>query len=351
MQAVSFRIGYLDRPADQAFLDTAAGLPGLEVLRIASDLPDAELLARLAACHGYYVTSARDEVPHRWHVSADLLAQLPRLLLAVSYGAGFDTIDAAACTAAGVAVVNQAGGNAEAVAEHALALIIALRKRVPEAHAAMRAGAAGRREDFMGRDLAGATVGLVGLGHAGTRAAQLLAAFRCRVLAVDPFLDAAECARRGAAKVELPELLARSEVVSLHCPLDASTRGLFGAKAFAAMRPGTVFVSTARGGIHDEAALHAALQSGHLGGAGLDVWEREPPPADHPLLHHPRVLASPHTAGVTWESRSAIGRMAAEAFAAAARGALPPRLVNPAVADRFQSRWHATFGPAAPAAG
>jgi D-3-phosphoglycerate dehydrogenase len=142
----------------------------------------------------------------------------------------------------------------------------------------------------------------------------------------------------------MPELLAESDVMSLHLPLSPESRGMFGAEAFARMRPGAIFVTTARGSIHDEPALHAALASGHIAGAGLDVWEQEPPPPDHPLLALPNVILSQHTAGVTEESRANITRIAALAFADAAEGRLPPRIINPDAVPRFAARWEAAFG-------
>jgi D-3-phosphoglycerate dehydrogenase len=329
--AARLRIAYLSHPPHEAFLEATAADPALEVERIPLDLPEAEILARLTACEGYYVMAARDELPARWHLDAALIAQWPRLRLAVSYGAGHDTVDVAACTAARIGVVAQNGGNAQGVAEHAVGLMLTLLKRIPEAHAALRQGRAAVREAFLGRELSGRTVGLVGLGHVGSRVAAILQVFGCRVLALDPWLDAATCESRGATKVLLDQLLAESDVVSLHCPLNAQTRGMFGASAFAAMRQGAIFVTTARGHIHDEAALLAALQSGQVAGAGLDVWAREPPPADHPLLAHPAVLGSPHTAGVTGESRERVARMAAQAFSMLAAGEVPPRLVNPEI--------------------
>ncbi|MCK8785488.1 3-phosphoglycerate dehydrogenase [Roseomonas sp. NAR14] len=338
-----FRVGYLQHVPHPAFLEAAAAEPSLEIRRIPLDQPEAAIHAALAGCHGYYVMAARDELPAPWHVTTALLATLPRLLMVSSYGAGYDPVDRDACTAAGVALSNQSGGNAEGVAEHAVGMMLLLLKRVPESHAAMRAGRAADRGAFLGREIVGRPVGLVGLGHVGARTAAILNALGARVMACDPYLDAAECAARGATKVELPELLAACDVVSLHCPRDAATRGLFGAAAFAAMRPGAIFVTTARGGIHDEAALLAALEAGHLGGAGLDVWDPEPPRPDAPLLAHPLVIASPHTAGVTQESRERVVRMAVAGFVEAAAGRLPPRLQNPAVAGRFLERWREAF--------
>lgn len=335
-----FRIGYLDQPMNQSFLDTAAAAPELEIIRLALADGEARVRAGLATCQGYYVQAARDELPLAWHATPALLASLPGLLVVSSYGAGHDTIDVPACTAAGIAVLNQAGGNAEGVAEHAVGMMLTLLKRMPEAAQAMRAGGAALRGAFLGRELAGRTVGLIGLGHVGRRVTEILCvAFGCRVLACDPYVSAAECTARGATKTELPALLGASDIVSVHCPLEAETRGLIGAAAFAQMRPGAIFITTARGHIHDEAALLTALQSGHIAGAGLDVWEREPPPADHPLLAHPRVVATPHIAGVTQESRARVGRFAAEGFIAAVRGEALPRLVNPEVLAAYQRRW------------
>jgi D-3-phosphoglycerate dehydrogenase len=337
---IQFRAGYLNTVPHEAFLKTAAEDPALVVERIALDQPEEAITAALQRCHGYYVKSSRDELPAAFRVTAEFLARMPQMLVVVTHGAGYDTVDVEACTRAGVAVVNQAGGNAEGVANHAVGMMLALLKRMPETHAALRAGALKRREAFMGRELTGRTVGIVGLGFVGTRTAQILrAAFDCRVLAYDPYLDAETCKARGAEKVALAALLADSDVITVHCPLTKETRGMFGREAFAAMRPGAVFVTTARGSIHDETALHAALESGHIAAAGLDVWEKEPPAADHPLLAHPAIIASPHMAGVTQESRTRIARMAAGAFSDAAAGRPLPRLVNPEVRTRYQERW------------
>lgn len=341
-----FRIGYLIKVPHQTFLDTAAKDPALEVVRMTLDDGVEAAIRVLETCQGYYVRASRDELPRPMHVHDELLARLPNLLMAASQGAGYDTIDPAACTRAGVLLVNQAGGNAEAVAEHAVGMMLALLKRFPECHAAMREGRAQRREEFMGRNLYGKTVGLVGIGNVGTRTAAILnAAFHCRVLAYDPYVDAATVADRGAEKIDdLRAMLAECDVVSLHCPLTPESRAMMAADAFAAMKPGSVLVTTARGSIHDEGALLAALRKGHVAAAGLDVWEQEPPPKDHPLLSHPAVICTQHTAGVTHESRSMITRIAAEAFSAFAAGHFPPRIINPAVKARVAERYQAALG-------
>ncbi len=341
-----FRLAYLIRVPHPTFLETAAKDPALEVVRMTLDDGEEAALKILETCQGYYVKASRDELPKPFHVNDALLARLPNLLMAASQGAGYDTIDPGACTRAGVLLVNQAGGNAEAVAEHAVGMMLALLKRFPECHAAMREGRAHKREEFMGRNLYGKTVGLVGIGNVGTRTAAILnAAFHCRVLAYDPYVDAATVADRGAEKIDsLRELCAQSDIVSLHCPLTPESRAMMAADSFAAMKPGSVLVTTARGSIHDEGALLAALQKGHIAAAGLDVWEQEPPPKDHPLLSHPAVICTQHTAGVTHESRAMITRIAAEAFSAFAAGRFPPRIINPEVKARVAERYKTALG-------
>jgi D-3-phosphoglycerate dehydrogenase len=202
-----FRLAYMSRVPHPAFLEAVAADPSLEVVRLSLDMPEAAALAALGSCRGYYVSSARHELAERWQLNVALIRELPSLVIAVTYGAGYDTVDVEALTAAGIGLVNQGGGNAQAVAEHTLGMMLALLKRIPEAGLAIKAKRALPRENFMGRELAGRKVGLLGLGHIGTRVATLLKAFGCTVLAVDPFLDAATCASRNARKVELPELL------------------------------------------------------------------------------------------------------------------------------------------------
>lgn len=293
---------------------------------------------QLGAAHVYHASAAKDELPREWFVSAELLARCPQLLCVSSSGAGYDTIDVAACTAAGVAVVNQAGGNAASVAEHTLGMMLALSRRMAECDKRMRRETGFTREDIMGHEIRGKTLGIVGIGHVGTRVAALARAFGMEVVACDPLLPDDEIVRRGARAVTLPQLLAQADVVSLHCPRDAGTLKMMDAAAFARMKKGALFVTTARGGIHDEQALADALRSGHLAGAGIDVWDREPPPLDHPLLAMDNVFATFHTAGVTHECRRDVAAMAAEQIAGLAAGQRPPRLVNPEVWPAYEQR-------------
>lgn len=342
-----FRVGYIGWVPHRAFLETAARDQRLEIVPIPLEQPTDAAIAQLATCQGYYVMAARDELPRELHVHAALLARLPGLLVAASYGAGYDTCEPQACTDAGVLLLNQAGGNAEGVAEHAVGMMLACLKRMPEAHAAMKAGTAADRAALLGRDIRGMTVGLVGCGHVGRRVAEIVrVAFGCKVLATDPYVESAALAELGITKVALTQLLLEADVVSVHCPLTPQTRGMIGTEAFGAMKPGAVFITTARGSIHDEAALLAALDSGHVAGAGLDVWEQEPPPNHHPLLHHRCVIASQHTAGVTEQSRANITRIAALAFSEVAAGRLPPRIINPEVLPRWRQRYREALGRA-----
>ncbi len=329
MSAPTARLCRLDLWLDPAFDQIIGAAPGIELSVLPARGDDDRTLAGLRTAHAYHVSAAKDELPRRWFVSPELIAQCPALMIVSSGGAGYDTVDVAACTRAGIAVVNQAGANAASVAEHTYALLLAVQRRVVESHQRLRHDTGFTREDLMGHEIQGSVIGLVGLGQIGTRVAQIARGFGLRVLAHDPLLDNDTIRSRGAQPVTLAELLAQSDIVSLHCPLDASTRGLFDARAFAAMKPDAVFVSTARGGIHDEAALLDALRGGHLRGAGLDVWQHEPPPPDSPLLALPNVVATFHTAGVTHEARRNVARSSANQLLTMLRGERPPQLINP----------------------
>jgi D-3-phosphoglycerate dehydrogenase len=299
----------------------------------------------MAQAHAYHICAARDEVPVQWQVNHALLEKATNLLCISSSGAGYDPIDVAACTERGVIVVNQSGCNANSVAEHAIGLLLSVKHRLAESDRVMRAGNYTTREDLMGRDLKDLTIGIVGVGNIGRRLAQLANAFDMRVLGHDPYLDHDELIRRGVEPVSLDELLKNSDVITLHCPRNQETLGLFNAERFAQMRQGAVFISTARGGIHDEAALAQALTAGHLAGAGLDVWTVEPPAADNPLLTMDNVVATYHTAGVTHEARRNAARMAAQQLSDLfASGKQPPRLINPEAWPLFQERYRQAFG-------
>ena len=277
-----------------------------------------------------------------------LLERCPNLLVLSTNGAGFDTVNLADATAAGVAVVNQAGGNKEGVAEHVMAMMLALSKRIVMSDHAMRSGGSYDRRDFMGDDVLGRTIGIIGLGNVGSRVAELCRGlFQMRVLSYDPYLTADVMRARGAEKVAtLDEMLRQADYVSINCPHTKETRGMMGASSFAMMQPHAYYITTARGGIHDESALAEALSRKQIAGAGLDVWEDEPPPTttDHPLLKFDNVLVSPHTAGITRQSRHNIAKIAAEQMLDILDGKKPPRLLNPDVWPAYQDRFQRILG-------
>lgn len=338
------RVVRSDLWVDGVFEERLSREPDIEVVKFSISGAAQAARSALSAAHVYHISAAKDELPREWFASAELLSMCPNLLCVSAGGAGYDTVDVAACTAAGVAVVNQSGGNAVSVAEHTLGLMLGVSRRMLEGDRRMRREVGYAREDVMGHELAGKTVGLVGIGNIGSRVAVLARAFGMQVVAVDPMLTPAEIERRGARPVSWDHLLAQSDVVSLHCPRDASTLKMMNAKTFAAMKPGAIFISTARGGIHDEAALVQALQSGHLAGAGLDVWDQEPPPLNHPLLAMDNVYATFHVAGVTHEARRNVAAIAAEQIVTVLAGQRPPRLINPEVWPTFEQRWAGMLG-------
>ena len=179
----------------------------------------------------------------------------------------------------------------------------------------------------------------------GSRVARICGkGLEMRVIAYDPYVSADECRERGAAKVDFATLLAEARFVSIHCPLNDETRGMLGSRELAAMSPGSYVITTARGGILSEAAIEAALESGHVAGAGMDVWVEEPPPLTHPLLKFDNVIATYHTAGVTHDSRTAMAEWNAEQVAGILRGERPPRLVNPQAWERYVLRFERVFG-------
>lgn len=309
------------------------------------DAPEASSWDVMARAHAYHICAARDEVPSQWQVSRDLLDRAPELLCISSSGAGFDPVDVNACTDRGVIVMNQSGCNANSVAEHTFGLLLSVKHRISESDRVMRTGRCGAREDLMGHDIRGLTLGIVGVGNVGTRVAEIARVFSMRVLGCDPYVDASELVRRGVEPVSLDALVEQSDVVTLHCPRNSETLNLFDQSRYSKMRQGAIFLSTARGGIHDETALAAALTSGHLGGAGLDVWSIEPPAVNNPLLAMDNVVATYHTAGVTHEARRNAARMGAQQLCDLfATHKEPPRLVNQEAWPLFQQRFKKRFG-------
>jgi D-3-phosphoglycerate dehydrogenase len=266
-------------------------------LRLRPGASGEDLRREVAEAHALLVRSGTK-------VTVEVLAAAPRLRVVGRAGTGVDNIDVPAATRRGVAVMNTPGGNSIAATEHTLALILSLFRNVPAAHRDLAEGNWNRKR-FLGRQLQGKTLGLVGFGRIGREVALRARAFGMAVLAADPFVTEAVAAERDARKVDLPELLARADVVSLHSPLTPETRHLIGAAELAAMKPTAVLVNCARGGLVDEAALYDALEAGELAGAALDVYEAEPPEGN-PLIGHPRVVATPHLGASTEEAQERV---------------------------------------------
>jgi D-3-phosphoglycerate dehydrogenase len=338
------RVFYVKYLASPVYSEILQARPDVRLDRLETDSPDVIADPILSAAHAYQIGAARDEM-ERFQVDREFLKRTPNLLIVSSNGAGFDTVDVDACTDAGVAVVNQSGGNAHSVAEHALGMMLTLSKRIIQSDRLLRRQPNVDRNSLIGNEIHGKTIGIIGIGNVGRRLAELCKGlFGMTVLAYDPYVSAEETAARGARKVDLDELLRQSDFVSINCPLTKQNRGMISAREYALMKPSAYFVTTARGFIHDEAALLEALRAKTIAGAGLDVWSREPPPPEHPLLQLDNVLASPHTAGVTIEARTNMGRIAAEQMLGALDGKRPPRLVNPEVWPVYAKRFEKTFG-------
>jgi D-3-phosphoglycerate dehydrogenase len=265
-----------------------------------------------------------------------VLDAAPRLKVIAKHGAGVDNIDVAAATARGIVVANIPGGNADAVAEATVALMLAALRRVPEMHRLVVNGGYAARFTLQFNQLFGRTLGLVGIGNIGARVARICAAgFKMHVLAYDPGVPAAAIADRGAEKVDdLASLLANADVVSLHLPLNERTHHLIGAAELAEMKPTAILVNAARGPLVDEAALAAALREERIAGAGLDVLEVEPPAPDNPLLTLRNVVLSPHTAGNTVEAARQLALASADIVIAALAGRKPEGLLNQEVWER-----------------
>ncbi|OBF17233.1 hydroxyacid dehydrogenase [Mycobacterium sp. ACS4331] len=339
----------IDRPrlVYERWTDPVAGTmlrsAGVELVKLDLAVPAEQNWAALESAHGYQVATRTDvsAVPDgtQWLADGALVRRCDQLLAVCSAGAGYDVIDVDACTRAGVAVCNNSGPGAEAVAEHALGFMLDLAKRITAADRVLRAGDLGDRLALRGSQLQGKTLGVVGLGAIGGRLVELCAPFDMEVLVFDPYLDEATAQRRGVQRVPLSDLLERSDFVQVTCPLTQETSGLIGAAEFALMKPTAFFITTARGPIHDEAALLDALTAGGIAGAGLDVFHTEPPRADNPLLHLPNVVATPHTAGITVEAAHDIAVATAQQWQTIFAGGMPPRLLNPDVwplyCDRF----------------
>jgi D-3-phosphoglycerate dehydrogenase len=300
-----------------------AGVDGSVATRrvLVSDPLSARAIAMLRAAPGLHVEERRglgeaDLLPlvgdiDAWivrgatQVTRRLIDAAPRLRWVARAGAGLDNIDVAAAKERGIGVLNVPGANAVAVVELVFGLLLALLRHIPAADASIRRGEWDKSK-LMGRELRGKTLGIIGLGKIGRGVAQRARAFEMTCLGCDPLVGDDAMRALGVEPLPLDALLARSEILTLHLPLSPETKGMIGAEQLALLPRGAILVNAARGGLVDEAALLAALDSGAIAGAALDVFASEPP-RDSPLARHPRVVATPHLGAATIEAQEAVG--------------------------------------------
>jgi D-3-phosphoglycerate dehydrogenase len=275
--------------------------PELELV-VKTGLPPAELAAALGDAVGLVVRSATQ--------ASRLVIEAGKALKVIGRaGAGVDNIDVAAATERRILVLNTPGGNAEAAAELAVGLMFALAREIPRADASMKAGT-WEKKSFSGSELLGKTLGLVGIGNVGGAVARMARGLGMTVVAFDPYAKPDKAMVLGVRLAALDEVLAAADFLSVHAPKTDETRNLLDAKAFAKMKPGVFVVNCARGGIVVEKDLAAALDAGRVRGAGVDVYEKEPP-ADWTLAKHPRVIATPHLGATTGEAQVNVSVMIA----------------------------------------
>jgi D-3-phosphoglycerate dehydrogenase len=285
-----------------------------------------QILAILAGVHGVVLGGA-------FQMGPQALDRAPLLEVVGRHGVGLDNVDTAAALERRIPVTYTPYGPTESTAEHALMLILATARRVAQLDRAVRGGAWQIRDrlEVMGRELDGMTLGVVGFGRIGQRLAEMCRdALHMEVLVYDPYLDAESVAeRRAVPVVDLVELAGRVDVLSVHAPLMPETRGLVSRAVIRALKPGAILVNTSRGPLVDEGALVEALADGHLGGAGIDVFDPQPPAPDHPLYSLDHVVLTPHVASFTREGRRRMGLTVVEDVLRALRGERPEYLVDP----------------------
>ncbi|MEM2904671.1 MAG: hydroxyacid dehydrogenase [Candidatus Bathyarchaeia archaeon] len=265
-------------------------------------------------------------------VTEQLIVHAPRLKVVGRHGVGVDNVDVRAATRHGVVVVYTPEANAEAVADYTIGLVVAVARRIVEADRALRAEAGWKaRYELIGSDVHGKTLGIIGLGRIGLRVARRARGFDMRLLAYDPYVTAAAASQVGAELVNLRTLLRKSDIVTIHVPLTEETRHLLGRSELNTMKPGAILVNASRGGVVDEDALIEALTSGRLGGAGLDVFEKEPVSSANPLLSMRNVVVSPHMAAHSKESLREMAVTVAGDVVRVLKGEKPKYPFNPEV--------------------
>jgi D-3-phosphoglycerate dehydrogenase len=295
---------------------------------VSTDLDKAALLAALPQYDALVVRSATK-------VTEEVLAAGTQLRVVGRAGTGVDNIDVAAATKRGILVVNAPASNSVAVAELTIGMIMSLARHIPQSHGSVQSGK-WERNKYMGVEVRGKTLGLVGLGRIGAEVARRARGLEMQVVAYDPVVSTDRAAQLGVTLMALDEVLAQSDYVSLHVPLVDATRGLISAARLAQMKPTAYLINAARGGIVDEVALLEALEKRQIAGAALDTFEKEPP-AGNPLVGHPRVISTPHLGASTVEAQALTGVDVAEGVLVALQGGSPHYAVNaPYVAPEEQ---------------
>ncbi len=288
---------------------------------------EAELVAAVAQADAVITQFAR--------INANVIAAMPRARAIVRYGIGVDNVDLDAARSLGIPVSNIPDYCMDEVADHTLSFILGLTRQVATHNTDIRAGNWRLAVPVPAmRVLREQTVGVLGFGRIGREVVKRLLAFKCRVLVFDTLVPAADIAAAGATVATLDQIIAQSDVLTLHCPSTAATRKLINAATLARMKPGALLVNVARGDLVDTPALVQALHSGHIGGAALDVFDPEPLPADHDLRNAPNLIVAPHIASASPTAVRALREGAARRALMAALGELPPNIVNGVAAVR-----------------
>ena len=260
-------------------------------------------------------------------VTQELVNAGTRLRIIGRAGVGLDNVDVDACTARGILVINAPTANIMSATEHTMAMLLALCRNIPEAHASVKRGE-WTRSKFMGMELHDKTLGVIGLGRIGSRVTVRARAFGMRVIAYDPYITDTAFEKVAAEKVTLEQLLKQADVITVHTPSTEETRGMIGAEELAKTKNGVVVLNIARGGIYDEQALADALTSGEIAGAAVDVYIEEPPGKDHPLLNAPNIILSPHIGANTIEAQDRVAVQTSEMVVEALRGSIFVSAVN-----------------------
>lgn len=284
---------------------------GVDLLRAESGLAvderpalsPAELADAISDCEALVVRS-------KTRVTGDLLDRASRLRVVARAGTGVDNIDVAAATRRGVVVMNAAAGNTVTTAEHTLAMLLALARQIPQADSCLKSGR-WEKNRFVGVELMGKTLGVIGVGRIGLAVAERARAFGMEVIGYDPYFTSEAAGELTVEMTSLDDLLSRSDFITLHTPLTEETRGVLGRAAFEKMKPGARVVNCARGGLVDEAALVEAIREGRVAGAALDVFEHEPLPPDSPILGVDRIIVTPHLGASTHEAQLNVATMIA----------------------------------------